>query len=403
MTATVYDNCLLATMADGRRPYGLVSDAAFVAEAGRIAWLGASRDLPDAYAAAPTEDLGGRLVTPALIDCHTHLVHAGNRAAEFEMRLKGSSYQEIAGGGGGIAATVAATRAASDEELVEQSLVRLDRLIAEGVAVIEIKSGYGLTIADEIRMLRIARRLGDLRPVRIETTWLAAHTLPPEFPAEPDRYIDEVAIAGLERAAAEGLVDAVDGFCETIAFTPAQIERLFAKARALGLPVKLHAEQLSDQKGAVLAASYGALSADHLEYLAPEDARRLADADTVAVLLPGAFYTLGEAKPPPVAALRDAGVAMAVATDCNPGTSPLSSLLLAMNMGCTLFGLTPEEALAGTTRNAAAALGLDPEYGRIEAGARADLAVWEVRHPAELSYWMGGSPLDRRICSMEIS
>lgn len=401
MATRVFDNCRLATMSEAALPYGLQDDAAFVVEGGRIAWAGAACDLPETYARCAREDLGGCLVTPALIDCHTHLVHGGNRAAEFEMRLQGAGYAEIAAAGGGIAATVAATRAASDAELVAQALARLDRLLAEGVAVVEIKSGYGLRVDDEIRMLRVARRLAELRPVRIVTTWLAAHSVPPEYRGESDRYLDEVAIAGLERAAAEGLVDAVDAFCETIGFSCAQVERLFVRAAELGLGIRLHAEQLSDQKGALLAARYGALSADHLEDLAAEDADALARAGTVAVLLPGAFYTLRETQVPPIGALRAAGVAMALATDCNPGTSPLSSLLTAMNMGCTLFGLTPEEALAGTTRNAARALGLGEHFGRVAAGARAELAVWNVAHPAELCYWLGCSPLKRRIRSPE--
>lgn len=401
MTAQRFTHCRLATMTEGGAPYGLIEDAAFVAEKGRIAWAGSANEAPDDFASLPAEDLGGLLVTPALIDCHTHLVYGGDRAREFEMRLQGASYEEIARAGGGINSTVMETRAASDENLIVEALIRLDSLIAEGVAVIEIKSGYGLTIEDELRMLRIARRLEKLRPVKIVTTWLAAHAVPKDFEGDKDAYIDNVAIAGLEQAAAEGLADAVDGYCETIAFSPAQIERVFDKAKALGLPVKLHAEQLSDQKGAVLATKYKALSADHLEYLAPEDAKALAAAGTTAVLLPGAFYFLRETKSPPIDALREAGVAMAVATDCNPGTSPLSSILTVMNMACTLFRLTPEEALAGTTRAAAAALGLSGDYGVIAPGAHAELAVWNAKHPAELSYRIGASPLARRISLTE--
>ncbi|RFB05167.1 imidazolonepropionase [Parvularcula marina] len=401
MPARLLTQCRLATMTPGGAPYGLVEDAAIAIDNGRIAWAGASPELPSQYTELPEELLGGRLVTPALIDCHTHLVHGGDRAREFEMRLNGVSYEEIARAGGGINSTVVSTRAASEQELIDTALIRLDSLIADGVAVVEIKSGYGLTVDDELRMLRVARRLGELRPVKVVTTWLAAHAMPRDFNGDADQYINDVVIAGLERAAAEGLVDAVDGYCENIAFSPAQIERVFQKARELGLPVKLHAEQLSDQKGAVLAARYGALSADHLEHLAPEDAGALAAAGSVAVLLPGAFYALRETKLPPIEALRSAGVPMAVATDCNPGTSPLSSLLVTMNMACVLFRLTPEEALAGATSAAAKALGLSGEYGTIEPDTRAELAVWNVKHPAELSYRIGRSPLERRISAME--
>lgn len=400
MPRSVLANCVLASMRAAEAPYGLMEDAAVAIEGGRIAWAGRAHALPAAFQDASREDLGGRLVTPALIDCHTHIVHGGDRAREFELRLQGASYQEIAQSGGGILSTVNATREADEEALIAQALPRLDNLIAEGVAVVEVKSGYGLTIDDEVRILRVARRLEALRPVRIVTTWLAAHAIPPEYKDAADSYIDEVAIAGLERAAAEGLVDAVDGFCEAIAFSSGQIEKVFDRAIALGLPVKLHAEQLSDQKGAVMAARSGALSVDHLEYLAPEDAAILSESGTVAVLLPGAFYSLRETKLPPIEALRGANVPMAVATDCNPGSSPLTSLLLAMNMACTLFRLTPEEALVGTTRNAAKALGLDGEYGTAEPGMRAELAVWNARHPAELIYNIGGSPLHRRITSM---
>jgi len=395
--AVFFSDCTLASMKWGEADYGLIPDAAFAIRDGRIAWTGKAEHRPAEFRDAPTESLGGRLVTPALIDCHTHLVFGGNRAREFEQRLRGASYEEIARSGGGIASTVAATRTASFDQLVEQSLRRLDRLIGEGVAVVEIKSGYGLTIEDEMRMLRVARHLETLRPVKVMTTWLAAHAVPADYSGRPDAYIDEVAIPGLVQASAEGLVDAVDGFCETFAFTPGQIERVFQAAHSLGLPVKLHAEQLSDQKGALLAARYSALSADHLEYLTDADVEAFAASGTVAVLLPGAFYTLKETRLPPVAALRDHGVAIAIATDCNPGTSPISSILTAMNMACTEFALTPEEALAGTTRCAAKALGLSGQYGEITIGARAELAVWDVEHPSELSYWLGGSPLHKRI------
>jgi imidazolonepropionase len=395
--AVFFSDCTLASMKWGEADYGLIPDAAFAIRGGRIAWTGKAEHRPAEFQGAPTESLDGRLVTPALIDCHTHLVFGGNRAREFEQRLHGASYEEIARSGGGIASTVAATRTASFDQLVEQSLRRLDSLISEGVAVVEIKSGYGLTIDDEIRMLRVARHLETLRPIKIRTTWLAAHAVPANYSGRPDAYIDEVAIPGLVQAAAKDLVDAVDGFCETIAFTPGQIERVFQAAQSLGLPVKLHAEQLSDQKGALLAARYSALSADHLEYLADADVEAFAAAGTVAVLLPGAFYTLKETRLPPVASLRDHGVAVAIATDCNPGTSPISSILTAMNMACAEFALTPEDALAGTTRCAAKALGLSGEYGEITIGAHAELAVWDVEHPSELSYWIGGSPLHKRL------
>nr|WP_290501752.1 imidazolonepropionase [Hyphomonas sp. UBA5107] len=384
-------------MESGRPSYGLIEDAAILQRDGLIEWVGRSGAVPGKRSEMAEQSLQGRLVTPALIDCHTHLVFGGNRAKEFEQRLQGVSYEEIARSGGGINSTVESTRTASFEALVSASLRRLDDLISDGVAVVEVKSGYGLTIEDEIRMLRVARKLEALRPVKIVTTWLAAHALPPAFKNRPDDYIDEVAIPGLVRAAEEGLVDAVDGFCETIGFSPAQIERVFQAAASLGLPVKLHAEQISDLKGALLAARYSALSADHLEFLSETDVPEFARAGTVAVLLPGAFYTLRETKLPPIAALRKHGVDIAIATDCNPGSSPLSSLLAAMNMACIQFSLTPEEALAGTTRNAAKALGLAGMYGEITQGAKTELAVWDVAHPADLSYWIGRSPLHMRL------
>ena len=389
----IYENCDVATLQAGQGPYGLIENAALVTEGGKIVWVGPSQNLSASYSAEPTQSLDGRLVTPALIDCHTHLVFGGNRAREFEMRLNGISYEEIARAGGGIVSTVEATRKASFDELFEGALKRLDALIAEGVAVIEIKSGYGLTIEHELKMLRVARKLGEARPVKIVTSWLAAHAIPSENKGRADDYIDDVVIAGLKIAHAEGLVDAVDGFCETIGFSPEQIRRVFDAAKALDLPVKLHAEQLSDQKGALLAARYNGLSADHLEYLRADDVPQFAKSGTVAVLLPGAFYTLKETQLPPMAALRQHNVPIALATDCNPGSSPLTSLLTAMNMGCTIFGLTPEEALAGVTRNAARALGLHGSYGVIEEGKSAALAVWDVKHPSELSYWLGASPL----------
>ena len=388
----------LATMVAGTAPYGLVENGALaIGPDGRIAWCGSAADLPADYASWPSRSLGGRLVTPGLVDCHTHIVHGGNRAREFELRLEGASYEEIARAGGGIVSTVAATRAASEDDLVASALPRLDALIGEGVTTIEIKSGYGLTIADEIRMLTAARRLGRERGVRVVTSWLAAHAVPVEYKGRSQAYLDEVALPGLDAAHAAGLVDAVDGFCEGIAFSPAEMAQVFERAKALGLPIKLHAEQLSDLGGAKLAAQYGALSSDHLEYLGQDGVDVMAASGTVAVLLPGAFYTLRETQAPPVAALRTAGVPIALATDCNPGSSPLTSLLLAMNMGATLFRLTPEECLAGATREAARALGLAGEIGTIEAGKRADLAVWNVAEPAELTYRIGFNPLHGRI------
>ena len=399
----LYTECRVATMHSGKPEYGLIENGAIVVRNGRIAWVGDAQGLPAQYSNYSNESLGQRLITPALIDCHTHLVFGGNRASEFEMRLNGVSYEEISKAGGGIVSTVRATRLASDKELLQSAITRLDDLISEGVAVVEIKSGYGLTIADEIRMLRVARKLESLRPVKILTTWLAAHALPVEYEGKPDDYINEVAILGLQQAAEEGLVDAVDGFCETIGFSPAQIERLFEVAHSLGLPVKLHAEQLSDQKGALLVGKYAGLSADHLEYLSVDDVPKFAESGAVAVMLPGAFYTLRESKIPPINVFRSAGVEMAIATDCNPGSSPISSILTAMNIACTQFSMTPEEALAGTTRCAAQALGLQGDYGVIEDGALAELAVWNVQHPAELSYWVGPSKFHKRISHGETS
>ncbi|WP_311030215.1 imidazolonepropionase [Mesorhizobium koreense] len=387
----------IATMQPGGTAYGLVADGAIGIEDGRIAWVGKADAVPADWRGTTVEDCGNRLVTPALIDCHTHLVFGGNRAKEFEMRLQGATYEEIARAGGGIVSTVTATRALSEDELVEAALPRLDALMAEGVGTIEIKSGYGLTIEDELKMLRAARRLGELRKVRVKTSYLAAHAVPAEYKGRADAYIDEVVLPGLDAAQAEGLVDAVDGFCEGIAFSPAQIARVFERAKALGIPVKLHAEQLSNLGGAALAASYRALSADHLEYLDEADAEAMAKNGTVAVLLPGAFYFLREKQAPPVDALRSAGVPIAIATDCNPGSSPLASLLLTMNMASTLFRLAPEEALAGVTRNAARALGLAEEVGTIEVGKRAELAVWDVGHPAELAYRIGFNALNKVI------
>ncbi|KPQ08345.1 MAG: imidazolonepropionase HutI [Rhodobacteraceae bacterium HLUCCA12] len=385
----VLANARLATMAapvSGRGAVVIAGD--------RILWAGAEADLPAEHARAERRDMEGRLITPAPIDCHTHLVHGGNRAREFEMRLEGASYEEIARAGGGIVSTVAATRAASEDDLLVSALPRLDALLAEGVSTVEIKSGYGLDIDTELAMLRTARRLADLRPVRVRTTFLGAHAVPKGH--EADAYIDQICLPALRAAHAEGLVDAVDGFCEGIAFSAPQIARVFDAARALGLPVKLHAEQLSHQGGTALAARYGALSVDHVEYADDDDARALAAAGTVAVLLPGAFYFIRETQLPPVAAFRAHGVPMALATDCNPGSSPLTSLLLTMNMACTFFRLTPAEALRGITANAARALGLD-DCGTIAAGKRADLAVWDVETPAELAYRIGFNPLHARI------
>ncbi len=396
MTALLIINACLATMQPGGAPYGRIEDGAVAIGEGRILWVGAGAAVPERLADLPRRDVGGRLVTPALIDCHTHLVHGGSRAREFEERLGGASYAEIARAGGGINATVRATREAGPDALVESALPRVDAMIAEGVATVEIKSGYGLDRETEIAMLEAARRIAGLRPIRVRTSFLGAHAVPPDHAGRADAYIDEVCLPALDAAHRAGLVDAVDGFCEGIAFSPAQIERVFAKARSLGLPVKLHAEQLSALGGARLAARSGALSADHLEYASAEDAAAMAAAGTVAVMLPGAFYTLRETQLPPIAAFREHGVPMAVATDCNPGSSPMTSPLLAMNMACTLFRLTPEEALAGVTRNAARALGL-ADCGRIAEGLRADLAIWDVAEPAELAYRIGQNPLAERL------
>lgn len=385
----------IATLENTGAPYGLIDTGAIGIEGDRISWVGTA--VPDDWKAVEVQDFGGRLATPALIDCHTHLVFGGNRAREFEMRLEGASYEEIARAGGGIVSSVKSTNGLSEDELVAQSLPRLDTLLAEGISTVEIKSGYGLNIETELKMLRVARRLGTLRPVRIRTSYLAAHAVPPEYRGRADDYISEVVLPGLDAAHAEGLVDAVDGFCEGIAFSPAQITRVFDRAKALGIPVKLHAEQLSNLGGAKLAASYGALSADHLEYLDEDGARAMAAAGTVAVLLPGAFYALREEQAPPVKALRAAGARIAIATDCNPGTSPLTSLLLTMNMACTLFRLTAEEALAGATREAAHALGLQDDIGTIAPGKRAEIAIWNAAQPAELCYRIGFNPLHQLI------
>jgi imidazolonepropionase len=385
-----------ATMVESGDPYGMIKDAAIAVVDGLIAWVGPVAGLPDTYKSAPRISLGGQLVTPGLIDCHTHIVHGGDRAMEFEMRLNGASYEAVARAGGGIVSTVKATRAATEDKLLADALRRVDILIAEGVTCIEIKSGYGLDVETELRMLRVARAIMANRAIVVKTTFLGAHATPAEYAGRDDAYIDEVCIPALRAAHAEGLVDAVDGFCEGIAFQPTQIARLFDVARDLGLPVKLHAEQLSNLGGAKLAASYGALSADHIEYLDEEGVKAMADAGTVAVILPGAFYTLRETQAPPIDLLRKHGVPMALATDINPGSSPLNSILLTMNMGCTLFRMTPEEALRGATHNAARALGLT-DRGTIAAGMRADMAVWDIKHPAELAYRIGFNPLHSRI------
>lgn len=393
----LWHNAKLATMTPTGAPFGMVENGAVAAVAGRIAWVGPAGALPPGLTADEVVDLEGRLVTPGLIDCHTHLVHAGDRAAEFELRLKGASYETISRAGGGIASTVRLTRQAHEAALVESALPRLDALIAEGVTTIEIKSGYGLECETELKMLRAARRLAGLRPISVATSFLGAHALPPDHAGQADDYIDTVCRDMLPAVARERLADAVDGFCERIAFSPAQMRRVFEAARALGLPVKLHAEQLSTLGGAALAAEFGALSADHLEYVDEAGVIALARAGSVAVLLPGAFYFLRETRVPPVAWFRQHGVPMALASDCNPGSSPLSSILLVLNMGCTLFQLTPEEALAGVTRHAARALGRAADIGSIEIGKWCDLCVWDAERPAQLAYRMGFNPLHRRI------
>ena len=388
----ILTHATIATMIDG---YGLIPDAGVICAEDRILWAGPMTDMPP-HPDAQVVDCQGRLLTPGLIDCHSHVVFAGDRAAEFEMRLEGATYEQVARAGGGILSTVRATRAATEADLLAAALPRVDQMIATGTTTLEVKSGYGLTIADELKMLRSARAIAQGRPVQVRVTHLAAHAVPPEYMGRADDYIDEIAVPSLHAANAQGLVDAVDAFCEGIAFTPAQVARLFDAARALGLPVKLHAEQLSDLKGAVLAARHDALSADHLEYLGPDGIAAMAASGTVAVILPGAFYTLRETRMPPIAALRAAGIPMAVATDCNPGSSPMTSLPLAMNMACTLFRMTPLEAMQGTTTHAARALGLT-DRGTIARGQRADLCLWNAAHPAELSYRIGATPLHYRI------
>lgn len=386
---TLLINAELATFATDA-PYGLISDGAIALRDGKIAWVGKRADLPANDEAKNTIDLDGALVTPGLIDCHTHLVFGGDRAHEFDLRLNGATYEEIARAGGGIASTVNATRAADEAQLLAQSLPRARALLADGVTTLEIKSGYGLELETERRMLQVARRIGSELGIDVRTTFLGLHALPASHKDQRETYVTAVCDQMLPTLAGEGLIDAVDAFCENIGFTREETRRVFERAKALGLPVKLHAEQLSDQDGAALVAEYQGLSADHLEYLSDSGIATMAAAGTVAVLLPGAFYALRETKLPPMAALRDRHVAMAVATDCNPGTSPLLSLRLAAGMACTLFRLTPEEALRGVTVHAARALGLS-DRGTLEVNQRADLVVWNVRRPAELCYWIGGS------------
>ncbi|MDG9968920.1 imidazolonepropionase [Achromobacter mucicolens] len=383
----VWRHCHAATMADGA--YSLIEHAAIVTRAERIEWIGPEAQLPNVDG-AHVHDLGGAWVTPGLIDCHTHLVFGGDRSREFEQRLQGVDYATIAAQGGGIASTVRATRAATEDELYASARRRAVQLLRDGVTTLEIKSGYGLDLENERKMLRVARHLGQTLPLTVQATCLAAHALPPEFQGRADDYIDDVAARMLPALAAEGLVDAVDAFCEHLAFTPAQVERVFQAAARLNLPVKLHAEQLSSLHGASLAASHGALSADHLEYLTESDVRAMAKAGTVAVLLPGAFYALRETQLPPLDLLRQHGVPIAISTDLNPGTSPVLSLRLMLSMACTLFRMTPEEALAGVTANGARALGLSATHGTLEAGKVADFVVWDIAHPAELAYWVGG-------------
>ena len=382
--------------------YGEIRDGAIAVKDGKIAWLGAQADLPDRFHAKKTHDGKGAWLTPGLIDCHTHLVYAGNRSDEFEARLNGASYQDIARKGGGILSTVRATRAANEDALLDASLPRLNDLMREGLTTLEIKSGYGLDLATERHMLRVARRIAMEFPVRVKTTFLGAHAVPPEYAGRADDYIDLLCQQILPVLADEGLVDAVDAFCENIGFSAAQTERVFNAAHRLGLPVKLHAEQLSDQNGATLTAAFKGLSADHLEYLSEQGIAAMAANQTVAVLLPGAYYFLRETKLPPIAALRAAGVPIAIATDCNPGTSPMTSLLLSMNMACTMFRLTPQEALQAVTRNAARALGIVNETGTLAVGMAADFALWNINRPADLVYKIGGQQALRTVFGGEI-
>ena len=393
------ENARLATMdrSESRDlPYGEIANAAVAISGNRIEWVGTMSELPSGLreGAGNSLDARGRWVTPGLIDCHTHLVFAGNRAPEFEMRLRGATYEEIARGGGGIASTVRATRAATDEELFSEASKRLSTLGSLGVTTVEVKSGYGLDTETELRMLRVARRLGAEHPVTLRTTFLGAHALAPEYADDRSGYLDLVCDTMIPRVTDEGLADGIDAFCEGIAFTPEECERVFAAGTRRGLPIRIHADQLSDCGGAALAARVGAMSADHLEYASETGIQAMAKAETTAVLLPGAFYFLREQRAPPVDALRLHGVPIAIATDLNPGSSPINSPLTAMNMACVLFGLSPEEALYGMTRNAAKVLGMAGERGVLRAGSCADLAIWNIAHPSELSYWVGGNPCE---------
>ena len=390
---TLWQHCNVATMANGT--YSIIEDAAIVTRDGFIEWIGPRLHLPEGEY-GQTHGLEGAWVTPGLIDCHTHTVFGGNRSGEFEQRLQGVSYAEIAAAGGGIASTVRATRAASEDELFASARQRLTCLLRDGVTSVEIKSGYGLCLESERKILRVIRRLGDALPVTVRSTCLAAHALPPEYKDRADDYIEHICTEMLPALAAEGLVDAVDAFCEYLAFSPAQVERVFKVAQQLGLPVKLHAEQLSSLHGSSLAARYQALSADHLEFMTEEDAIAMAQSGTVAVLLPGAFYFLRETQLPPMDALRKHGVKIAIASDLNPGTSPALSLRLMLNMACTLFRMTPEEALAGVTQHAATALGMGETHGSLEPGKVADFVAWNIDRPADLAYWLGGD-LDKRV------
>ncbi|MFB3303446.1 imidazolonepropionase [Pseudomonas sp. AMR01] len=390
---TLWQHCHVATMAQGN--YSIIEDAAMVTAGSLIEWIGPLAQLPEGDY-AQVHDLQGAWVTPGLIDCHTHTVFGGNRSGEFEQRLEGVSYAEIAAKGGGIASTVRATRAASEDELFASAHKRLRSLLRDGVTTVEIKSGYGLDLANERKMLRVARRLGEALPVSVRATCLAAHALPPEYKDRADDYIEHICSEMLPALAAEGLVDAVDAFCEYLAFSTEQVERVFKVAQQLGLPVKLHAEQLSSLHGSSLAARYHALSADHLEFMTEEDAIAMAASGTVAVLLPGAFYFLRETQLPPMEALRKHGVKIAIASDLNPGTSPALSVRLMLNMACTLFRMTPEEALAGATQHAATALGMGDTHGSLEVGKVADFVAWQIDRPADLAYWLGGE-LDKRV------
>jgi imidazolonepropionase len=389
---SVWQRVGIATMRSGGVPYGAIEDAALAVRDGRIVWVGARSDLPASLFGPATQrqEAPGCWITPALIDCHTHLIFGGNRAGEFEARLAGDSYESAARRGGGILSTVDATRAASLDDLVEMASPRLDRLFADGVRLVEIKSGYGLTLDSELKMLRAARQLGVAKNIEVRTSFLGAHAVPPEFAGRADAYVDHIIAEMLPAVAAEGLADSVDAFAENIAFSNAQIGRIFNAARKLGFSLKLHADQLTDGGGAAFAAGFGALSADHLEYTSEDGARAMGAAGTVAVLLPGAYATVGAIRPPPVGWFRAHRVGMAVATDCNPGSSPMCSLLMAVNLACALFRLTPEEALAGVTREAARALGVADRLGTLEAGMQANFAVWRIGHPRELAYWMGG-------------